>query len=164
MLKKNFFYKTDLKIFLFIGKHPMYSAYNNAYQNAGPPVPITLPEALQEDLIEIDQEKFSSLLKEYPIVVVDVWAPWCRPCVEAGKKILDFLKIFEVALESQELIFVKDNIDREETIHGPHVEAVPTFFIYYRGALHHRLNGFNMQEIGDTVQNLLLAPPVEVKN
>lgn len=130
----------------------MYSHYAKAYENKKEKT-----ENKMDQLLEISVDNFVSILKEYKIVVVDVWASWCNPCLAAGEKFLEFLSIFERYIESQDVIFVKDNIDREESVHVGNIEAVPCFFIYHEGVLFKKLTGFNMQDIGDTVENLLLG-------
>lgn len=127
----------------------MYSNYNFAYASE------TKPQTKQGDLVEINSDNFGKLLNEYPIIVVDVWAPWCNPCKAAGEKFMEFTTIFESFIEDKQVIFVKDNIENEDSVHATSIEAVPTFFVYFHGQLYKRLTGFSMQDIGDAVQELL---------
>lgn len=131
----------------------MYSHYATAYENERK----RSSHNNMDELLEISDDNFASVLKEYKIVVVDVWASWCNPCLAAGEKFLEFLNIFEKYIESKDVIFVKDNIEREESIHVGNIEAVPCFFIYHEGVLFKKLTGFSMQDIGDTVESLLLG-------
>jgi thioredoxin-like negative regulator of GroEL len=128
----------------------MYSAYTNAYHPTD-----DVNKNSVNDLINVTKKTFSDFLSEYDIVVVDVWAPWCGPCLAAGEKLKESLPLFQNFIENKNLIFVKDNIDDEDSVHGLDVRAVPSFFIYFQGEIVFKLNGFNMQEIENHVNYLL---------
>ena len=85
-------------------------------------------------VFDIDSsESFQNILETFPIVVVDVWAPWCNPCRQLGPKYDKLAHKFEEAFNERRVIFLKDNIENNEDIHKPIVAVVPSFFIYVQG-------------------------------
>lgn len=96
-------------------------------------------------------ESFQHILQSYPIVVVDVWAAYCNPCKMLMPK---YEKIAQrYGNYPQHIIFLKDNIEENATIHKPLVTVVPTFFMYVYG---HRYKISEFGELDSTVQAALI--------
>lgn len=103
-----------------------YSSVRESYK--------TGEEDTSKIVFDIDtEESFQNILESFPIVVVDVHAPWCRPCKMLNPKYNELAKKYEDAFHQQQVIFLKDNIENNEDIHKPIVTVVPTFFIYVKG-------------------------------
>ena len=136
----------------------MYNNYNFAYKpnfsnNSGVAATSKLEDRISYDITE--DLDFERLLTMFEITVVDVWAQWCEPCkriadsYEAlGKKYVDFM-------QQKRIIFLKDDIDSDGSIHREHIEAVPTFFIYYKTKLYKKIIGTEFDEIDGIIEGLL---------
>ena len=77
-----------------------------------------------------NKEDFLNYLKNYRIVIVDVWADWCGPCRNVAPKFEELAKKYS---NNPYMIFLKDNIDNPGTYHREFCESIPTFFIYTNG-------------------------------
>lgn len=79
---------------------------------------------------ELSPEELTSLVETNPIVVVDLWASWCRPCVA-------FAPIFERASNNRpEVSFVKiDTEQHPEAIEQFGISSIPTLLGYVDGVL-----------------------------
>lgn len=99
-----------------------------------------------------DKQSFEEIAKMFPIVIVDVWAPYCNPCRMMAVKYADMAKRFAMEHQQGKIIFMKDNIVEHEDIHKPHVTVVPTFFMYVHGK---RYNVPDFREMEVTIQTAL---------
>jgi len=111
-----------------------------------------------------DVENFYKAKEMYEVIVVDAWAPWCTPCKKAGERLeelghryLDFVKM-------NRLLFLKDNIDNEESPHKKDVNVVPTFFVYVRGKLHQVYTGVEFPEFEEFLNHYFTTYPTLFKN
>jgi thiol-disulfide isomerase/thioredoxin len=109
----------------------MYSNYDRAYEQN--PVTEEIKKTPRASYDLKDAEDMSRLSKLFPVVVVDAWATWCAPCEKAGLLFEKLANEFASLHDAKRVVFVKDNIGREEPPHRDHVTAVPTFFIHVRG-------------------------------
>lgn len=73
------------------------------------------------------QQELFNYIQNYRIVLVDVWAKWCGPCKHFTPK---FEELANNCSDVKEMIFLKDDIDNENSPHSSLVSAVPTFFLY----------------------------------
>ncbi|RMF90495.1 MAG: thioredoxin [Methanobacteriota archaeon] len=82
-----------------------------------------------EKPITINDLNFHDVVRRYPLVVIDCWAPWCAPC-----KIMDSV-IKKMASEyAGKVVFGKLNIDqnRATALHYK-VSSIPTLLIMKDG-------------------------------
>jgi thioredoxin 1 len=99
---------------------------------------------------EVPVMSFDEILQLKKIVVVDAWADWCIPCRECSP-------LFEELAHkylSPDIIFLKDNIDEEESIHRDKIQVVPTFFIYANGVEHSVIQGGEFDTIRAKLDSL----------
>ena len=76
-------------------------------------------------MLELDQRSFDDAVSGAP-VVVDFWAPWCKPCL-AIEPILEEL--------SERVTVARVNIDEEPELASRYeVLAVPTVMLFSEGA------------------------------
>ena len=81
--------------------------------------------------LKVTDETIGEVIKKYPLVVVDCWAPWCGPC--------RFLSpvINELASEmSGKVVFAKLNTD-ENMVTASHygIMSIPTLLLFKNGKL-----------------------------
>ena len=77
----------------------------------------------------MNDNTFTEIIKKYPLVVVDCWAPWCAPCRMVTPIIEELAKEY-----NGKVTFGKLNIDenlRTATEFG--IMAIPTLLIFKNG-------------------------------
>ena len=74
-------------------------------------------------------EQLEQALRNYSIVVVDVWAPWCKPCCKIAPLYDEMAS--KLMSNNSNIIFLKDNINHADSHHKELVTSIPSFFIYY---------------------------------
>lgn len=112
-----------------------YGSFHETYKS---PYDATDGGSASPIVYDIDgKESFQKIVDLFPIVVVDVWAPYCNPCKMMAVKYENVAKMFQKQHENHQIIFMKDNIEQHDDIHKPHVTVVPTFFMYVHGKRFH---------------------------
>jgi len=142
-----------------------YKTVNESYLESVNPSPIAPSTAQRRQIVsqqpntkpsivyDIDSlETFEKILKDFPIVVVDVWAAYCNPCKMLMPKYEMIARKFEGHFRDKHIIFLKDNIEMNVNIHKPLVTVVPTFFMYVNGKRYH-ISDFREMEV--TIQSAL---------
>jgi thioredoxin-like negative regulator of GroEL len=82
------------------------------------------------------------------VIIVDAWAPWCRPCKTASQKFEALGEKCLQYIETKRLLLLKDNIDNEDTSHHRSmVDVVPTFFVYIKGQLATMFTGVDFDRL-----------------
>lgn len=80
--------------------------------------------------VELTADTFESTVKSDGIVLVDLWASWCRPCMA-------FAPVYEATAEKHpELTFAKVDTEAEEALAGSlGVMSIPTLMMFRDGLL-----------------------------
>jgi len=82
------------------------------------------------DPCEVESVRDFEMLQVRPMpLVVDFWAPWCRPCREMAS---DFKKM--AAKYDGEAIFAKVNVNGHPEL-AKDIKYLPTFVVYWRGTV-----------------------------
>lgn len=90
-----------------------------------------------KESIEITGENLVHLLKKYPLLVVDCWAPWCMPCRIVEPAVEELSKEY-----TGEVVFGKLNIDENRLIaQRLGIMSIPTLLFFKEGKLVDRLIG-----------------------
>lgn len=82
------------------------------------------------------KEHLDKLLKKHRVVIVDTWAEWCGPCKRIAP---EFENLARQHQKNKDILFVKDNIDNDDSPHRNDVNAIPTFFFYLEGKKQEKL-------------------------
>jgi len=99
--------------------------------------------------LELTDSNFKSEVLDSPIpVIVDFWAPWCRPCQMLGPT------IEEIAHDLQGEVKVgKVNVDNSETVAGKFgISTIPTVMLFKDGKVVKKVVGLMRKE--DLLRNL----------
>ena len=93
---------------------------NNINNSDWPDEPITVTDA-----------DFDELVKKYPFIVIDCWAPWCGPCRMVSPVIEELAKDY-----TGKIVFGKLNTDENtETAMKFNIMSIPTMLIFKNGEL-----------------------------
>ena len=87
--------------------------------------------------VEMTDRDFDKIVKKYPIVVVDCWAPWCAPCRMVGPVIEAMAKDHR-----GKIVYGKLNVDENNNIANKYkIMSIPTILIFKNGKLVDQLIG-----------------------
>ncbi len=82
------------------------------------------------EIILNDQNFEEEVIKSTVPVLVDFWAPWCRPCQMMGPIVEELANEFDV----NKARVGKLNVDENQIIAGKYqVMSVPTFLVFKEG-------------------------------
>jgi thioredoxin 1 len=87
--------------------------------------------------LTITDGNFEQTVKTNPILVVDLWAPWCGPCRMVGPV------IEQLAAEyAGKVAFGKINVDENQTVPSSFsVMSIPTIIVFHNGKAVERIVG-----------------------
>ena len=84
--------------------------------------------ALKEPIVLTDSN-FAREIREYPLMIVDFWAPWCGPCRIVSPIIEQLAREY-----SGRVAFGKVNVDENQRIAGSFgIQSIPTLMIFKGG-------------------------------
>lgn len=87
--------------------------------------------------IEITDATFDEIVKKYPLIIIDCWAPWCMPCRMLGPVIDNLAKKY-----AGKIVFGKMNIDENQSIPQKYdVSSIPNMLIFKKGKMIDRIIG-----------------------
>lgn len=79
----------------------------------------------------VTDNNLDETINRYPFVVIDCWAPWCRPCRMLTPIIDDLAEE-----KSGEIVFGKLNVDKNRSSSMKYgITAIPTLLIFKDGKL-----------------------------
>lgn len=81
--------------------------------------------------ITVSDTTFNQTIKEYPLVVVDCWAPWCGPCNMVAPVIEDLARDY-----AGKIVFGKLNTDENRMSANRYgIMSIPTLLIFKKEKL-----------------------------
>ena len=81
--------------------------------------------------ITVSDTTFIQTIKEYPLVVIDCWAQWCRPCHMVTPVIEELARDF-----TGKIVFGKLNIDENRmSANNYNIMSIPTLLVFKNGKL-----------------------------
>jgi thioredoxin 1 len=94
-------------------------------------------EAHQDQPIEVTDATFKEVVQNHPLVVVDCWAPWGRPCNTIAPIIEELSKDY-----AGKILFGILNVDENPQVTMKYgILSTPTLLIFKRGKLLDRIIG-----------------------
>ena len=82
-------------------------------------------------VLELTDSNFSEMVKKYPLLVVDCWAPWCAPCRMVAPVIEELARDYQ-----GKITFGKLNVDTNQlTAMKYRIMSIPTLLIFKNGEL-----------------------------
>ncbi len=93
--------------------------------------------------VDLTDHNFNEIVKKFPLLVVDFWAPWCMPCKMVGPVIEELAKDYR-----GKVVFGKMNVDREQQIARKYgILSIPTIYIFKNGEMADQQIGAISREI-----------------
>jgi len=84
-----------------------------------------------ETPVEATDSNFDEIVKKYPVVVVDCWAPWCGPCRMLSPTVEAMAKDYK-----GKVVFAKLNTDENIGTAGKfRIMSIPTLLYFKDGKL-----------------------------
>ncbi len=90
-----------------------------------------------DKIVQLTDDKFDSIIKETPLILVDFWADWCFPCKVIAPIIEEMAETYD-----GKLVCAKVNIDENPvTATKLSITGIPTVLIFKDGKLVERIVG-----------------------
>lgn len=88
-------------------------------------------------VITLGNANFTRTVKQYPLTVVDFWAPWCAPCKAISPVVEQLSKSY-----AGKVAFGKVNVDKEKWVASSfRIRSIPTIMLFSRGHTVSRITG-----------------------
>ncbi len=102
------------------------------------PEPAATSDAGSGRVLQVADEDFQRQVLENPaLVMLDVWAPWCKPCRELNPIVEELSASYQ-----GRVVFAKLNLDdNPRTAKAYQIQGVPTLLFFRSGRLVERIEG-----------------------
>ncbi|QXO93682.1 thioredoxin [Methanospirillum purgamenti] len=98
---------------------------------------IMIPPSDHGGILVANQDNYQSVIREYPNLIIDFWAPWCGPCRMLTPVIEQLSADYAGRIQ-----FAKCNTDENQQIaYQFGISAIPSLFFYQNGIIIHRISG-----------------------
>ncbi|UCF07232.1 MAG: thioredoxin [Thermoplasmata archaeon] len=95
------------------------------------PPSVRLERKMPNKPVEVTDQNFSSMIRDYGFIVVDCWAPWCGPCRMLAPIIDQLARDYE-----GRVVFGKLNTDNNRLAAGQFgIMSIPTLLFFKNGRL-----------------------------
>jgi thioredoxin 1 len=103
--------------------------------------------------VEVTDATFYDFIKQYPVVVVDCWAPWCGPCRMISPVIEELASDY-----AGKVVFGKLNVDENPAVAAEYgIMSIPTLLFARNGEVVDRLIGAVPRQIIEAKLRQILA-------
>ena len=90
---------------------------------------VTLEKRMPAAPVDLSDENFLSMIKNYEFMIVDCWAPWCGPCRMLSPIIEELARTY-----SGKVVFGKLNTDNNRRVAGQFgIMSIPTLLFFRNG-------------------------------
>jgi len=98
---------------------------------------------MADNILTVTEQTFTdAVLKSEKPVVVDFWAPWCRPCLMMAPMFEEFATEFQ-----DQMAFAKLNTDENINISGRlGIQGIPTLIFFHKGREVNRVIGYESRD------------------
>jgi thiol-disulfide isomerase/thioredoxin len=103
-----------------------------SYKSLGKDPKAPQPETMADITRITSRDHRSALISKYPVVVIDNYTDWCRPCKLVAPHFAVLAQEYQNKYP-QHLIFAKENAD-DEFAGVPEIHGVPCFHFYVNGS------------------------------
>ena len=87
--------------------------------------------------VEVSDATFNEMIQNYPLVLVDCWAPWCGPCQMVAPVIEEMARDY-----AGKILFGKLNMDENRRVATQYqIMGIPTLLVFQNGKLVDRIVG-----------------------
>lgn len=92
---------------------------------------------MSEDIVEVSDDNFASVVKGSGKLIVDCWAPWCGPCRMIAPTFEALAKDYK-----GKVVFAKLDTDKSsKTAMSLGINSIPTLIFFKNGEQVERLTG-----------------------
>jgi thioredoxin 1 len=86
---------------------------------------VKFPLTLMSRVVELNSSNFDPLLRSSKKLLVDFWAPWCKPCVRMNPL------IEKMAERHESVVFGKLNVEEDSNIASRyHISSIPAYLMF----------------------------------
>lgn len=97
------------------------------------------------------REHRHEMLKKNTIVVIDVYASWCKPCKQLEPEFANLARLYNT---QGTCLCLKENLELGLSEREHEIKTVPTFLVYLRGQLFRKIEGADLSLVEKTVKEL----------
>lgn len=87
--------------------------------------------------VDLDDRSFQAFVKDYGIVVIDCWAPWCGPC----RMVAPVVDALSKELKGRVAFGKLNTDDNQRTAMNFNIYAIPTLLVFKDGELVDKIVG-----------------------
>lgn len=109
---------------------------------------------MQTNVLTVTDDRFSAVVGQHKLVLVDFWAGWCGPCRSLAPVLEQLAELYK---EKEEVAIGKLDIDVNPVSTQQYaISTLPTIVIFRAGLEVERLSGFHpLEKLQQTIERHL---------